>query len=201
LVAEVEAAAQAERAALKAVEAAQQAVAEADAARDAADREARAAARARGEAAEAERHARWVIQQRRAAPDEGPSAERRAHVEAAIATERRLTERAERERAERRRRLEHEQARLAGDEQLNPLAQEEYREAVAHVQELERQREDMETAMRELQSLIRDTDRRIQEAFEETFAAAAANFEEVVELLFPGGRGALRLVRDDAGPR
>ena len=35
----------------------------------------------------------------------------------------------------------------------------------------------------------------------ETFTAAAQNFEEVVGHLFPGGRGALRLVRDDAGPR
>jgi len=55
--------------------------------------------------------------------------------------------------------------------------------------------------MRELESLIRDTDRRIREAFEHTFAATARNFEEVVEQLFPGGRGRLRLVREDAGPR
>ena len=55
--------------------------------------------------------------------------------------------------------------------------------------------------MRELEGLIRDTDQRIREAFEETFAAAAKNFEEVVEQLFPGGRGRLRLVREDAGPR
>ena len=55
--------------------------------------------------------------------------------------------------------------------------------------------------MRELEGLIRDTDRRIREAFEETFAAAAKNFEEVAEQLFPGGRGRLRLVREDAGPR
>jgi chromosome segregation protein len=329
LVAEVEKAARAEQAALQRVEAAQAEVTEADAARDAADRDARAAARARDEGAEAERHARWVIQQRRAAPDEGPAAERRAHVEAAIATERRLAERAARERQERTRRLEGLQGRLTRDEGLqplarrlaealrtaqqavatrvealeaelaadraagerlagelrecaaeesrvqarlkergeevtrgevraqqardqaheaetelgrlatklglepepadeplaaperetlharierlqrrreqlgpvNPLAQEEYREALAHVQELERQREDLETALRELQGLIRDTDRRIREAFEETFAAAAQNFEEVVGLLFPGGRGALRLVREDAGPR
>ncbi len=329
LVAEVEKAAQAEQAALQRVEAAQAGVTEADAARDAADRDARSAARARDEGAEAERHARWVIQQRRAAPDEGPAAERRAHVEAAIATERRLAARAERERQERTRRLEGLQGRLTRDEGLqplarrlaealraaqqavatrvealeaelaadraagerlagelrecaaeesrvqarlkergeevtrgevraqqardqaheagtelgrlatklglepepadeplaaperetlharierlqrrreqlgpvNPLAQEEYREALAHVQELERQREDLETALRELQGLIRDTDRRIREAFEETFTAAAQNFEEVVGLLFPGGRGALRLVREDAGPR
>ena len=62
-------------------------------------------------------------------------------------------------------------------------------------------REDMETALRELAQLIKDTDRRIKEAFEETFEAAAKNFQEVVEHLFPGGRGALRLVKDDSGPR
>ena len=330
LVEQVETAAQAERAAQAQVEAAQAKVAEADAARDAIDREARAAARARDEAAEAERHARWVIQQRRSAPDEGPSAERRAQVESAIKTEQRLAERAERERQERARRLEHERRRLARDEALspspsgsrtrcgrparssrpalevleaelaadraaadkltaelrecaaeesrvhqrlkqrgeevtrgevaaqrardhaqatpseeltrlatklglepepsaeplpdgerdtlttrierlqrrrdqlgpvNPLAQEEYKEALEHVEELERQRNDLETALRELQQLIRDTDRRIKEAFEETFAAAAKNFEEVVGHLFPGGRGNLRLVREDSGPR
>ena len=84
---------------------------------------------------------------------------------------------------------------------VNPLAAQEYAEAVEHVEELERQREDLETALRELRGLIRDTDRRIREAFDETFAAAAANFEEVVGELFPGGRGQLRRVREDAGPR
>jgi chromosome segregation protein len=86
---------------------------------------------------------------------------------------------------------------------VNPLAQEEYREAVAHVEELERQREDLETALRELEKLIRDTDRQIRESFERTFAAAAQNFEEVVDKLFPGGRGRLRLVRarDEAPAR
>jgi len=84
---------------------------------------------------------------------------------------------------------------------VNPLAQQEYAEAIEHVEELERRREDLETALRELKGLIRDTDQRIREAFEETFAAAAQNFEEVVERLFPGGRGRLRLVREDAGPR
>jgi chromosome segregation protein len=329
LVKQVEVAAKAEQNAQREVEAAQAKVAEADAARDAIDRESRTAARARDEAAEAERHARWVIQQRRAAPDEGPSAERRAQVESAIKTEQRLAERAERERAERARRLEHERGRVQRDQALkpvadrlaaaleaavsaiktrvevleaelaadraagekltavlrecaaeesrvhgrlkqrgeevtrgevraqqardhaqdaetelsrlaeklglppepseepvaeqeratlhtrierlqrrreqlgpvNPLAQHEYKEALEHVEELERQREDLETALRELAGLIRDTDRRIKEAFEETFNAAAKNFEEVVELLFPGGRGNLRLVREDSGPR
>ena len=84
---------------------------------------------------------------------------------------------------------------------VNPLAQQEYAEAIEHVEELEQRREDLEAALRELQGLIRDTDQRIREAFEETFTAAAKNFEEVAAQLFPGGRGRLRLVREDAGPR
>jgi chromosome segregation protein len=84
---------------------------------------------------------------------------------------------------------------------VNPLAKAEYDEALAHVDELERQRTDLETALRELKGFIRDTDRQIRETFEATFTAAAKNFEELAGQLFPGGRGRLRLVREDAGPR
>ena len=84
---------------------------------------------------------------------------------------------------------------------VNPLAKQEYDEAVAHVEELEAQRGDLELALAELEGLIKETDRRIREAFEETFAAAARNFEEVVQHLFPGGRGRLRLVQAEQGPR
>jgi len=84
---------------------------------------------------------------------------------------------------------------------VNPLAKAEYDEALAHVEQLEAQRTDLETALRELRSLLRETDRQIQETFEETFTAAARNFEELAGRLFPGGRGRLRLVREDAGPR
>ena len=83
---------------------------------------------------------------------------------------------------------------------VNPLAQEEYAEALAHVEELEHQRTDLETAMRELRKLINDTDRQIRETFEETFAAAARNFEDVAAQLFPGGKGRLRLVTEREGP-
>ncbi len=83
---------------------------------------------------------------------------------------------------------------------VNPLAQREYTDAVEHVEELERQREDLETALRELDRLIADTDREIRECFEETFAAAAANFEELAARLFPGGRGRLSLVSDRDAP-
>ena len=84
---------------------------------------------------------------------------------------------------------------------VNPLAKQEYDEAVAHVEELEAQRGDLETALAELEGLIKETDRRIREAFEQTFEAAAKNFEDVVEHLFPGGRGRLRLVQAEVGPR
>ncbi len=72
---------------------------------------------------------------------------------------------------------------------VNPLAKAEYDEAVAYVDELERQRTDLETALRELKTLIRDTDRQIRQTFEETFTAAARNFEDLAGELFPGGRG------------
>jgi chromosome segregation protein len=84
---------------------------------------------------------------------------------------------------------------------VNPLAAEEYAEALEHVQELEQRRTDLETALRELRGVIRETDRQIQETFNETFAAAARNFEELVGDVFPGGSGRLRLVAEEAAPR
>ncbi len=80
---------------------------------------------------------------------------------------------------------------------VNPLAEQEYADALEHVEELERQRSDLDTALRELQTLISDTDRQIRETFEQTFSAAAEHFEEVSRHLFPGGRGRLRLVTED----
>jgi chromosome segregation protein len=83
---------------------------------------------------------------------------------------------------------------------VNPLAQEEYAEAVAHVEELETQRADLETALRELEKLIADTDKQIRITFEQTFAATASAFEELAGQLFPGGEGRLRLVSERDGP-
>ncbi len=88
-------------------------------------------------------------------------------------------------------RLERRRERLGP---VNPLAEQEYEDALAHVEELETQREDLEQALTELRSLIRETDRRIREAFDETFDLAARNFEDVVTRLFPGGSGRLRRV-------
>jgi len=83
---------------------------------------------------------------------------------------------------------------------VNPLAQHEYAQALAHVEELEAQRADLEAALRELEKLITDTDRQIRATFEETFAATARGFEELAGQLFPGGSGRLRLVSETATP-
>ena len=83
---------------------------------------------------------------------------------------------------------------------VNPLAEREYEDALAHVSDLETQRSDLDAALAELQGLIRETDRKINDAFEQTFEATRKNFEELVEHLFPGGRGRLRLVGEQ-GPR
>jgi chromosome segregation ATPase len=98
------------------------------------------------------------------------------------------------ERAEIDRRLERLERRRAQIGPVNPLAEREYDEAREHVEALQVQREDTERAMRELETLIRDIDNEIERAFEQTFEATATNFEEMVEHLFPGGRGRLRRV-------
>jgi len=98
------------------------------------------------------------------------------------------------ERADIDRRLERLERRRAQIGPVNPLAEQEYEEAREHVETLQAQREDTERGMRELEALIRDIDREIERAFEQTFEATAKNFEEMVEHLFPGGRGRLRRV-------
>jgi chromosome segregation protein len=104
------------------------------------------------------------------------------------------------ERAEIDRRLERLERRRAQIGPVNPLAEQEYEEAREHVESLQAQREDTERGMRELEALIRDIDREIERAFEQTFEATAKNFEEMVEHLFPGGRGRLRRVSLRAVP-
>ena len=96
------------------------------------------------------------------------------------------------ERTEIDRRLHRLERRRAQIGPVNPLAEQEYEEAREHVESLQTQREDTERGMHELEALIGDIDREIERAFEQTFEATAKNFEEMVEHLFPGGRGRLR---------
>jgi chromosome segregation protein len=331
LIGESERAVTAEHVARTAVEQALESAREADLERDRADGALRESDRRLSEAGEAQRKATWLIEQRRAAPEQGPLAVRRAELQGELVAERRQAEQAAAEEKRRAQRIERLRAQRAADLQLapraerlaaalvgageamagllaqleellnddrqageqvsaelracaqeeadiqtrlrvegeavtgaevaaqrlrdqaaeaqqelrtvrerlelsdseeeepqplgeeqahalkarlerlarrreqlgpvNPLAQEEYSQAVAHVEELEGRRTDLETALRELRAVIRETDRQIHETFNATFTAAASNFQELVGDVFPGGSGRLRLVKDEQTPR
>jgi chromosome segregation ATPase len=123
-------------------------------------------------------------------------------IEARIGEEPELSERplTEQEREEIERKLERLTRRREQLGPVNPLAEREYDEGRARLDDLRRQRDDLETALAETEKLIRDTDRKIRADFEDTFEATERNFQELIEHLFPGGRGNLRLV-DAPAPR
>ena len=85
---------------------------------------------------------------------------------------------------------------------VNPLAKEEYEAEKARLDELSTQRADLEASLAELAALRDELTETVNRRFDETFAAVAANFEEVASTLFPGGEGRLRLVEpeEDDGP-
>jgi chromosome segregation protein len=95
----------------------------ADSAREQADAALREAERRHARAVEQERHVAWLIEQRRAAPEQGPLAVRRAELLGELAAERRQAERLQRERVERLRRLEQLRSQRATDVDLEPLAE------------------------------------------------------------------------------
>jgi chromosome segregation protein len=81
--------------------------------------------------------------------------------------------------------------------QVNPLAKEEYEAEKERLDELSTQREDLERSLAELETLRRDLTETVEKRFEETFAAVELHFSQVVESLFPGGQGRLRLTEPD----
>jgi chromosome segregation protein len=83
---------------------------------------------------------------------------------------------------------------------VNPLAKQEYDEARERHEETAVQIADLEAAVRELRKLIRDLSATIAERFAETYAQVEASFGEIVDALFPGGRGRLTLVDPDPDP-
>ncbi|HEY0389082.1 MAG TPA: chromosome segregation protein SMC [Gaiellales bacterium] len=80
---------------------------------------------------------------------------------------------------------------------VNPLAQEEYEQEKQRAEDLTAQCDDLERSLRELRTLIRDLTRTIDQRFAATFEAVARHFSEVIETLFPGGRGRLRLTEPE----
>ena len=90
------------------------------------------------------------------------------------------------------------EARRATLGQVNPLAREEYEAEKERLTDLQMQREDLERSLEELERLRADLAETVERRFNETFAAVAANFEEVASTLFPGGEGRLRLVAPES---
>ena len=80
---------------------------------------------------------------------------------------------------------------------VNPLAKEEYAAEKERLEELATQRADLEASLRELEALRDELAETVRRRFDDTFAAVAANFEEVAATLFPGGEGRLRLVEPE----
>jgi chromosome segregation protein len=118
-----ELAVQAEHAARTASELLLEEVHAAEQARGEAEVALREAERSCAEAHEARRRTEWLIEQRKAAPQQGPLAVRKAQVEGELAAERRLLERVARERAERSSRIERLRAQYSADVALAPLAE------------------------------------------------------------------------------
>ncbi|HEY1318003.1 MAG TPA: chromosome segregation protein SMC [Gaiella sp.] len=82
---------------------------------------------------------------------------------------------------------------------VNPLAKEEYAAEKERLEELATQRADLEASLHELEALRDELAETVRRRFDETFAAVAANFEDVASTLFPGGEGRLRLVEPEEG--
>ena len=82
---------------------------------------------------------------------------------------------------------------VEGNLPINPLAAEEYVEKAGRHAFLTSQLDDLEQARGELRSVIRALDEEIELRFLDAFAEAATAFETHFTVLFPGGRGRLRL--------
>jgi chromosome segregation protein len=82
---------------------------------------------------------------------------------------------------------------------VNPLAKEEYEAEKERLDELTTQRTDLESSLEEVAKLRDELAETVRRRFDETFAAVAANFEDVAGTLFPGGEGRLCLLPDEDG--
>ncbi|MEZ5322995.1 MAG: hypothetical protein R2698_13160 [Microthrixaceae bacterium] len=74
---------------------------------------------------------------------------------------------------------------------INPLALQEFEEQSERYRFIEQQLEDIRSSRRDLAKVIRAIDEEIVQVFAAAFADVARNFEDLFELLFPGGAGSL----------
>lgn len=80
---------------------------------------------------------------------------------------------------------------------INPLAAHEYAEIGAEVEELETQLADLNESRSEIKKVISALDDQMETLFNEAFVEIAGFYEENFALVFPGGRGRLRLTEGD----
>jgi chromosome segregation protein len=80
---------------------------------------------------------------------------------------------------------------------VNPLAEAECAELSERVAFLREQRRDLEKSIDDLEALIKELTAQVDAEFAATFDAVQEQFSHMVEVLFPGGRGRLKLVEPD----
>ena len=80
---------------------------------------------------------------------------------------------------------------------INPLAESEYEALSAEVEELDKQLRDLNESRTELKKVITALDEKMVDLFEEAFADIAAYYEENFALVFPGGKGRLRVAESE----
>ncbi|MEU1585266.1 chromosome segregation protein SMC [Micromonospora sp. NPDC005710] len=80
---------------------------------------------------------------------------------------------------------------------VNPLALEEFAALEERFKFLSEQLEDLKATRRDLLTVVKDVDERILEVFASAFEDTAREFEQVFDVLFPGGEGRLILTEPD----
>ncbi len=88
-------------------------------------------------------------------------------------------------------------AELARMGPINPLAAAEYRDLEERHTFLVDQIADVESSRAELKKVIAALDREINDRFQSAFTEVASAFEKYFAVLFPGGRGRIRLIDPD----
>ena len=95
------------------------------------------------------------------------------------------------------RRAQHAQRQLDQLGKVNPLALEEFAALEERHAFLVAQLEDLKKTRRDLLTVIREVDERVQQVFASAYADTAAEFESIIGRLFPGGEGRLVLTDPD----
>jgi chromosome segregation protein len=80
---------------------------------------------------------------------------------------------------------------------INPLALEEFEAQQERQRFIEGQLDDVKVSRRELNKVIRAVDAEIMNVFSSAYADVEANFRQLFDTLFPGGKGRLRLTEPD----